>query len=165
MTRRTGCLILLLVVCLAYMAYTLWLRQGRSLDPQLIPTAAFLAQDPLPLPAYIAYIDPEPSKTLTAGQEMCLLVHPAEFIKLGEIINEDLEISIARNTSFTINHRPISSNFGFPGGVYKVVEGQEVGDILFCLTLDLEPGIHLAEMQIKDLSGKTYSYSWSFPVQ
>jgi hypothetical protein len=155
-------------MCLVFITYILWLRQGRSLDPQIIPTAEFLAQNPSPLPYFINYIDPPPGETLLSGQQICLTINPGELMR-PEDIYDRVQDFVAWNTTFTINEQPLpfyTPAFPeFPAGMYKIIEGQETGVILYCFTPDLEMGLHLAELHTKDLSGKNYSYSWAFRVQ
>ena len=160
---------LIVIFCIAlfiaFTAYTLWLRQGRSLSTELIPTAEALIQNSLPLPSFIV-INPHPGGNLAPDQRMCLSILGRGLLKSGERFTE-FRVSIAFNTFLYINNRSVSpAETSYPlGGFNSMYPGPENGTVYLCYNLDLEKGVHLGEVTTKNSSGTELSYKWAFYVQ
>ncbi len=147
------------VLLIAFVAYMLWLRQGRSLNTELIPTAEVLIHEPLPLPAFI-YINPHAGANFDL---ICLSLLGSELLKKGRKFTESRKF-IAFNTFLYINNRPISPvEISYPYG--GSIGDEEGGTVYLCYKPELEKGIHIAEVTTKDTSGTEFYYKWAFTIQ
>lgn len=156
---------MIILLILGARFYILKVHQETSLSPEYIPTANFLAQNPIPVPAFIGGIDPAPGETLTSGQKVCFQIFPGELMKPGDSYI-DLRNYMVGSTSVLINNQPLPFNtsieVSYPSVSLKVVNGQETGIILFCFTPELKVGIQIAEVMTKDMAGTEYLYEWAF---
>ncbi|MEO8607867.1 MAG: hypothetical protein ABI690_08305 [Chloroflexota bacterium] len=158
--------LLIILVCLlvlsafAYgLGYVLWIRQGRNLSPELVPTAEYLSQNPTTLPNFIGWIDPPPGATLSPGQRPCVQI--LSKVLGGGIVTEDWVEHVESSTQFIINKRPIAL------GTWVYIlraggKGGTGGELEFCVEPQVEAGLHLIEVQVSSVSGATYTYSWVF---
>ena len=154
-----------LIAMLALLLHMQWLQGGRKLSFELMPTAKFLAQSSQQLPSFIGYVQPAPNEIMQQGQEMCIVMYPGELMRSGDSYDELRQV-LSRNTSISINNRPLPFytpvRVTYPGGIREIVDGQETGLIQLCFVPDLVVGLHVAQIQTRDLSGTEYTYSWAF---
>jgi hypothetical protein len=143
------------------LGYIFWIRQGRNLSSELLPTAEYLSLQPATLPKFIGWMDPPPGSTLSLGEEQCVQILSKQ---LGDgIVTEELVRHVKSTTEFIINSRPLAPEtpimIGRAGG-----EGDTGGELEFCVEPQVEAGLHLIEVHVTSLSGATYSYSWAFSM-
>ncbi len=151
------------ILIVLWIGYSLWLRQGRSLSrEELIPTAEALIQNPLPLPSFLG-INPHAGVNF---DQLCLSLEGKGLLKEGEKFT-DFRQSIAFNTFLYINNRPLNPvEISYPLGGFNIMDpGPENGTVYLCYNLDLEKGIHIAEVTTKNTSGTELYYKWAFSVQ
>ncbi|MCA9904868.1 MAG: hypothetical protein KC547_13520, partial [Anaerolineae bacterium] len=141
MKRSYVVIIASLVLLLGIMSglYLMQLTKGRALDPSLVPTAEYLAQQPMPLPNYIVRTHPAHMGVLAEDQTVC--------VDFTDIVDTDLT-TLHGGAEFRINGQPLPWFYG-------VEWGSVGGQIFACVKppLGLTNGLHLIELRTKLVSG------------
>ncbi len=137
-------------------------------DSALIPTAQYLAQNPIPLPDFVASIDPAPGSVVTPSSEICVTLYTGAILEKGDT-GGSLRQNILTNTEFLINNQKLSPfvfvKHEFPAFLVQIIDGVGTVWITFCFTPDLAKGSHLITVSTVSSSGKLYSYSWALEIR
>jgi hypothetical protein len=160
-----------IVILLALLLFAEWAWGGYikpTLDPQYIPTAEYLLQNPIPTPDFIS-VNPPPGSVVSAADSIIVHVPISPNAPLGS------KDEIANWTFTYLNRQRIPrSNFGVtfstvyssdgPGVVYI-----EYADFIF--PLSLSPGLHILEIRVgKSVTvlfnpAEAYTYTWAYKVE
>lgn len=165
----------LLLLC-AIPFYPFWLPDGafqRTLSPELMPTAEALEQNPLLLPQFIRAISPIPASTIKTSERICVVVLPGGFSKDGDASNESLSRAAA-GTRLIVNAVAIPRE-SVEVSITRILEmtedGRFSGRVGVCFVAQLDQGIHLIQIQIRNSMlgmfgiGELFSHEWMYPVE
>ena len=137
-------------------------------DPSLLPTAQYLAQNPIPLPDFVADIDPPPGSVVAPSSEICVTLYTGAIFEKGDTAGS-LNNQLVTNTEFLINNQKLSPfvfvRREFPAMLGTIIDGIGTGWITFCFTPDLAEGSHIITVNTVSSSGKLYSYSWALEIK
>ena len=133
------------------------LTAPRPISSALLPTAAYLEQNPAPTPEFI-------SNFLTREDRVCVDVSQRPFARVGVSV-EVLGQYIIKNQQFKIDDTQVEPTGNIFTYLTRSIEnGKEYGgDITFCFDIGkLKSGLHLATMTIPDFDGVEHTYTWAF---
>ncbi|MEO8607743.1 MAG: hypothetical protein ABI690_07685 [Chloroflexota bacterium] len=137
-------------------------------DSALIPTAKYLAQNPIPLPNFVAGIDPAPGTVVTPSSEICVTLYTGAIFEKGDTA-ESLQKQMRTTTQFLINNQNLPPHvfvrYMIPAILGEIIDGVGTGWITFCFTPDLARGSHLVTVNTVSSSGKLYAYSWALEIK
>jgi hypothetical protein len=137
-------------------------------DSRLIPTAQYLAQNPMPLPDFVAGIDPAPGSVVLPSSEICVTLYTGAILEKGDTAGS-LRNQIVTNTEFLINNQKLSPfvfvRHEYPAVLVQIIDGVGTSIITSCFTPDLAQGSHLITVNTLSSSGKLYTYSWALEIR
>lgn len=137
-------------------------------DSALIPTAQYLAQNPVPLPDFLKSVCPVPGSVLAPLTEICATLYTGAVLEKGDT-EASLQKQMLSSTWFSIDSHPLPSyvfiRYEIPAYTVEIINGVSTGWITLCFTPDLAVGHHLFTVNTTSSSGKTYEYSWALEVK
>jgi hypothetical protein len=137
-------------------------------DSVLVPTAEYLAQNPIALPNFVKAIDPIPGSIVAPASEICVTLYTGGILEKGDT-GESLQQQILTNTQFLINNQNLPPHvfvrYEIPAYLVEVIDGVSTGWITFCFTPVLAKGSHVFTVNTISSSGKLYSYAWALEVE
>ncbi|MFN8420018.1 MAG: hypothetical protein U0528_12370 [Anaerolineae bacterium] len=125
-------------------------------------------RNPLPTPEYIADLYPPPESVILSNNKLCFSLFDGipltSKVNTGKYLFENSMLSIDGvivNTSPAVqyNWETYYTRYDEQGELYVVG-----GPLQTCYGIPLESGIHVAQLKITSMSGRLYSYWWTFEI-
>jgi hypothetical protein len=129
-----------------------------------------LLDNPIPLPAFLAWTRPAPGSTLREAETICFLISKGLFTKgeggefwpylaMENPVDDDLQI--------TVNGLPVPNDSLsiIAGDSLNVVAGQPTTDSTFCISALFAPKTNLVKLELNVPSANkvdTYTYQWAY---
>jgi len=174
MSGRRGCLLLTIIpigIIILYLLFSEWAWGGYvkpSLDPQYVPTAGYLQQNPVSTPAFLT-VNPPPGSTINSQDRISVSIQTLPETPLGK------SDEISQWTRMFINYQKIAYFKDFHveliGGLDGSVPGYKRETAHFVLRPNLQPGLHILEIRVgKSVTAllnpaEAYSYKWAYRVE
>jgi hypothetical protein len=129
-------------------------------------TAEALVKSPQATPDFIIVLEPAPGENLSSPSEICAYMSLAAVWEPGDE-ERALWEHLTAHTTIIIDGQIVP--FKDPGVEFHGVNLPGVPgagrDFHACIGVDLQKGIHLAEVKVTTTAGRELSYSWAFRVK
>ncbi len=113
-------------------------------------TAVSLMTDTPPTPEFIVQSENLPMT--------CVEIQPASIISTNESL-AILQAQFDKTLKLAVDSQFIGSD------LIDVTYGEVLEPVRVCITAEIEPGVHIANLQVGATSGRVYAYSWGFIVE
>jgi hypothetical protein len=172
-------LLMCLLAIVLLVLYVIWSSGGyfqQAPLPSTIPTAEYLEQNPIPLPAFVRDITPPPGSIISSSERICSTILPGAVSSSSIRDGSDNAITenVARNTRVAVNGVRAARQdieISILAILDQLPDGRLTGRITVCFEPNLQTGIHIVELQTGDSFwglfgiGTTVSYTWSYRVE